>query len=87
MCIRDSLEEFTRLRVENLRILTSLELDEVALEKKGTHPALGEVTLRELLAAWTAHDLGHIVQICRVMAKQYKEAVGPWSAYLTVVNQ
>ena len=84
--IESLLEEFARLRDQNLHILTSFELDEPALDKKGTHPGLGEVTLRELLAAWIAHDLGHIVQICRVMAKQYKGEVGPWQAYLAIVN-
>ncbi len=80
------LSEFTRLRTNNLRILKSAFLDENALEKKGMHPALGEVKLRELLSAWTVHDLGHIVQISRVMAKQYKTEVGPWANYLNVVN-
>ena len=80
------LQEFTRLRQENLRILKNVHLDESALEKEGTHPELGKVKLRELLSTWTAHDLGHIVQIARVMAKQYKSEVGPWKQYLTVVN-
>ncbi len=80
------LQEFTQLRQENLRILTNALLDESALAKKGTHPELGTVTLKELLATWTAHDLGHIVQITRVMAKQYKSEVGPWRKYLKVVN-
>ena len=80
------LQEFTQLRQENLRILTNALLDESALGKKGTHPELGTVTLKELLATWTAHDLGHIVQITRVMAKHYKREVGPWKKYLKVVN-
>jgi hypothetical protein len=80
------LEEFTRLRQENLRILKNTPLDEDALDAKGIHPAFGEVSLRQLLATWTAHDLAHLVQINRVMAKQYKEAVGPWQAYLSVMQ-
>ncbi|MCB0520845.1 MAG: DinB family protein [Lewinellaceae bacterium] len=80
------LEEFTRLRQDNLRILKNTQLDQVALGRKGTHPALGEVTLQQLLATWAAHDLGHIVQIARVMAKQYREEVGPWKAYLSVLE-
>jgi hypothetical protein len=84
--MEDLLLEFTRLRQRNLRILTNASLDKSALERKGTHPELGVVTLRELLATWVAHDLGHIVQIARVMAKQHEQEVGPWKKYLTVVN-
>ncbi len=81
------LDEFTQLRLENLRILNNTPLDEDALEKKGIHPALGEVTLRQLLSCWTVHDLGHIAQISRVMAKQYTSEVGPWIAYLGILRQ
>ncbi len=81
------LSEFIRLRSENLQILRNTFLDGEVLDRKGMHPELGEVSVRELLAAWTAHDLGHIVQISRVMAKQYKTEVGPWAAYLKVVNE
>lgn len=80
------LEEFTRLRQENLRNLESNLLDEDALSKEGIHPALGVVTLRQLLACWTVHDLGHIAQISRVMAKQYSLEVGPWTAYLGILK-
>jgi hypothetical protein len=80
------LEEFTRLRQENLRILKNTSLDDDALDRKGIHPAFGEVTLRQLLATWTAHDLSHIVQIARVMANQYKQEVGPWIAFLSVMK-
>ena len=79
-------DEFTRLRQENLRIFNNTPLDEDALEKKGIHPAFGEVTLRQMLATWTVHDLGHIAQISRVMAKQYSLEVGPWIAYLGVLK-
>lgn len=81
------LSDFTRLRNENLRILKNTPLDENALEREGMHPGLGIVKLKELLAAWTAHDLGHIVQIARVMAKQYKTEVGPWKEYLKAVQE
>jgi hypothetical protein len=57
------------------------------LQKKGIHPAFGEVTLAELLAAWVVHDLAHINQLSRVMAKQYREAVGPWTAYMNILNK
>lgn len=80
------LEEFTRLRQENLRNLESNLLDEDALSKEGIHPAFGVVTLRQLLATWTVHDLGHIAQISRVMAKQYSLEVGPWTAYLGILK-
>ncbi len=80
------LEDFTRLRNENLRILKLTRLDEDALCKQGIHPALGAVTLKQLLSCWTVHDLGHIAQISRVMAKQYSLEVGPWKAYLGVLK-
>lgn len=80
------LAEFKQLRTKNLEYLRSLHIDEAAFDKKGIHPAFGEVSLRQLLATWTVHDLNHIVQISRVMAKQYKEAVGPWVEYLKVVQ-
>ncbi len=84
--LSELLSEFTRLRQENLRILQSSALDGAALDCKGRHPVLGEVTLRQLLATWTAHDLGHIVQVSRVMAKLYKQEVGPWTAFLSVLG-
>jgi uncharacterized damage-inducible protein DinB len=80
------LQAFTRLRQENLRIVSSTTLDADALDLKGIHPALGEVTLRQLLATWTVHDLGHIAQVSRVMAKQYAVEVGPWTAYLGILR-
>ncbi len=81
------LEEFERLRNENLIQLKALNLSENDLNKQGTHPELGPVKLKELLAAWVTHDLGHIVQISRVMAKQYKDEVGPWTQYISILNQ
>jgi hypothetical protein len=80
------LNEFARLRTENLRELRALNLQQEDLERRGRHPALGVVTLSELLATWVAHDLTHVHQISRVMAHQYREAVGPWSAYLGVLQ-
>jgi hypothetical protein len=80
------LDEFARLRSENLGELRALNLRRQDLELRGRHPALGAVTLSELLATWVAHDLTHLHQISRVMARQYREAVGPWSAYLGVLQ-
>lgn len=80
------LEEFARLRVENLRVLESWRLTEAQLELVGEHPEQGRVTLRELLAAWVVHDLGHIAQVARVMAKQYRSDVGSWLPYLPVLT-
>jgi DinB family protein len=80
------LDEFARLRQENLGELRALNLRQEDLERRGRHPALGVVTLSELLATWAAHDLTHLHQISRVMAHQYREAVGPWSKYLGVLQ-
>lgn len=80
------LARFEELRGESLRQLDEMNLTAELLQKQGTHPALGVVTLSQLLSAWVVHDLGHIRQIVRVMAKQYREAIGPWTAYLTIVN-
>lgn len=80
------LDEFARLRRESLAELRALNLRPEDLARRGRHPALGVVTLSELLAAWAAHDLTHLHQISRVMAHQYRDAVGPWSAYLGVMQ-
>jgi hypothetical protein len=80
------LDEFARLRLENLGELRALNLRPEDLARRGRHPALGLVTLSELLATWAAHDLTHLHQISRVMANQYREAVGPWGAYLGVLH-
>src|SRR6202171_3789687 len=84
--LRQLLDEFSRLRSENLGELRALNLRPADLERRGRHPALGVVTLSELLATWAVHDLTHLHQISRVMAHQYREAVGPWSAYTGVLN-
>ncbi len=81
------LDEFARLRAENLETLRSWAPSERELALTGDHPELGKVTLRQLLSTWVAHDLGHIAQTARVMAKQYREAVGPWRAYLPVLDR
>jgi len=80
------LDEFARLRLDNLRLLESWHLTDAQLDLRGEHPKLGPVTLRQLLAAWVVHDLGHIAQVARVMAKQYRPEVGPWVPYLPVLT-
>lgn len=81
------LDEFAQLRAENVATLRGWKLTDRELALEGEHPALGAVTLRQLLATWVAHDLGHIAQTSRVLAKQYREAVGPWRAYLPVLDR
>jgi hypothetical protein len=80
------LDEFARLRSENLGDLCALNLRQEDFDRRGRHPALGVVTLSELLAAWAAHDLTHLHQISRIMAHQYRGAVGPWSRFLGVMH-
>ena len=81
------LDEFARLRTENLAILGGWRPTDAQLALEGEHPEFGPVTLRQLLATWVAHDLGHVAQTARVMAKQYRQAVGPWRAYLPVMDR
>ena len=80
------LGEFRALRAANVKQLKELSLSENDLSKTGIHPELGSATLKELLSAWVVHDLGHIAQISRVMAKQYTSEVGPWIAYLSILK-
>jgi hypothetical protein len=80
------LDEFARQRSEKLAELRALQLEPHDLERRGVHPALGDVTLAQLLAAWAAHDLTHLHQITRIMASQYREAVGPWRKFLGVLH-
>jgi hypothetical protein len=80
------LDEFERLRKENMKWLRSLQMSATDLDKKGMHPGLGEVSLRNLLATWVVHDLTHIAQVTRVMAKQYKEEMGPWPEYFRILQ-
>jgi hypothetical protein len=80
------LDELAALREENLRELAALGLTNADLDRRGRHPELGVVTLRQLLATWVAHDLDHVVQISRVLARQYSDEVGPWRAYLRIIS-
>ena len=80
------LDEFAILRKENMNWFRSLNLTEADMDRKGMHPVLGEVTLRNLLATWVAHDLTHLAQIARVMAKQYKEEMGPWPEFFRILS-
>ncbi|TXN35055.1 DinB family protein [Flagellimonas hymeniacidonis] len=84
--LKQLLAEFEELRTENIQKLQALSIDEQTLERKGIHPEFGEVTLKQLLATWVVHDLGHINQITRVMAKNYKIEVGPWTKYLAILR-
>jgi hypothetical protein len=86
MSVPELLDEFQRAREANLRELEALNIDEQMLDTPGMHPQLGPVTLRNLLATWVVHDLDHIVQIARVMARQYTDEVGPWQAFLRVIS-
>jgi len=85
--LNDLLEEFATLRDENIDVLNKFNLGENDFNKKGIHPEFGKVTLKQLLSTWVVHDLSHIRQISRVMAKQYKNEIGPWVTYLPVINE
>ena len=80
------LDQFAALRRENLRALAELRLSDADLDRTGRHPAFGVVTMRQLLATWAAHDLDHLMQISRVLGRQYGADVGPWRAYLRVIS-
>ncbi len=84
--IESLLEEFTNLRNNNLKDLEQLNILEKDFDKTGIHPEFGEVSLSQLIATWVAHDLGHIVQISRTMAKQYQNAVGLWAKYIRILH-
>jgi len=81
------LDQFGELRADGVATLRGWRLTPEQLALRGRHPELGQVTLSQLLASWVVHDLGHIAQISRVMAKQYTAAVGPWKAYLPVLTR
>lgn len=83
----DLLNEFKALRAENIASLKSFSIDDTKLNHTGIHPAFGKVTLNQLLATWAVHDLDHLAQIARVMAKQYQHEVGPWIEYLKILRQ
>lgn len=80
------LATFVRLRTESLATLAAWNLAEADLAKTGRHPEFGPVTLEQLLATWTAHDLSHLAQIARVMCRRYTREVGPWRAYLPILQ-
>jgi DinB superfamily len=84
--LKQLLEEFAILRNENMNWLKSQDLTEADLDKKGMHPKLGEVSLRNLMATWVVHDLTHTAQVARVMAKQYAGEMGPWTEYFRILS-
>ncbi|MGH9769969.1 MAG: DinB family protein [Blastocatellia bacterium] len=84
--LEELLDEFAALRERNLATLGKMKIGADDFEKTGQHPALGRVTLKELLATWVTHDLDHIAQIARTMAKQYTTEVGPWQAYISILH-
>jgi hypothetical protein len=84
--IDELLRRFATLREDNLRQLEALHLAPEQMDLRGTHPELGTVTLSQLLATWVGHDLTHVSQVVRVLAKRYQDAVGPWRAYLRILQ-
>ena len=84
--LAELLDEFAAVRAASLRELAALNLSDADMARRGRHPELGTVTLGHLLATWVAHDLDHVMQIARVMARQYADAVGPWRVYLRVIS-
>ncbi len=84
--IGDLLDEFESIRAENIDTLLSMRLTDEQFARRGTHPALGSATLRELLTMWTVHDLNHIAQMAKAMAFQYRDQVGPWLAYTSILR-
>lgn len=85
--INDLLNDFERLRRENLDALASFGLSDRRLGMPGTHPEFGRVTLGQLLATWAAHDLHHIAQVCKCLARHHSDDVGPWRAYLGILTR
>lgn len=84
--LEEILDQFAELRGTSVRTLRDLGIGEPQLDLRGLHPELGPVTLRSLIATWAVHDLGHIAQVQRAMASEYKDAVGPWKQYLTILE-
>jgi len=84
--LQQLLEEFQELRTSNLQILKDLQINNSDMKKTGIHPSFGQVTLEQLLSTWVVHDLNHLSQISRVLAKQYKDSVGSWEAYLRILK-
>ncbi|NNM04746.1 MAG: DinB family protein [Gemmatimonadetes bacterium] len=85
--LKDLLDDFEEEREKSLRVLRALDLTDAELDLTGTHPEFGAVTLRQLLATWVTHDLGHLAQIARVMARQNSKSVGPWAKYLSILHR
>jgi hypothetical protein len=85
--LRELLDDFATLRAANLAKLVARQLQPEDLKRRGRHPELGMVTLAELLATWVTHDLEHLAQIARVMGREYTTAVGPWRAYLPMLQR
>ena len=85
--LAELLDTFEMLRAENLAALHALHLTEADFARAGRHPALGRVTLVQLLATWVAHDLSHLAQVSRVMGKRYRDLVGPWREYLPMLDR
>jgi hypothetical protein len=81
------LDEFAALRSQNIETLKEMNLTEEDLRREGIHPEFGPVTLEQLLSTWVVHDLGHIRQTARVLAKNYREEIGPWEKYLPIVRE
>jgi hypothetical protein len=84
--MKELLVAFADIRKKNVEWFMDLQLTEEDLDKKGMHPKLGEVTLRQLLSTWVIHDLSHIAQITRVMAKQYRNEMGPWREFFRIME-
>ncbi|MFC1556047.1 DinB family protein [candidate division KSB1 bacterium] len=85
--LSELLDEFEKLRLENIEELRKLNLKEEDFQKTGAHPEFGPVSIQQLIATWAVHDLSHIAQIARVMAKQFTEETGPWAAYLPILTK
>jgi hypothetical protein len=85
--IGELLDEFAKLRSSSLATLRGWQLGPAELALEGEHPVFGRVSLQQLLSAWVVHDLGHVAQTSRVMAKQYREAAGPWRAFLPILDR
>ena len=85
--ISELLDTFATLRAQNLETVRALQLEPKDLTRPGKHPSLGAVTLEQLLATWVTHDMTHLAQISRVIAKQFKDEVGPWREYIGVLNR
>jgi hypothetical protein len=84
--VGELLDEFEGLRRQSLETLDEFSIEEVQLALRGQHPELGTVTLENLIATWALHDLGHLLQIAKTMANEFRDAVGPWRAYLTILD-